>query len=61
MKLKELSLKDLLVEYDAASLYPSAMWNDNSIYPTIETGYAFTPDMNDEIVEKFNNQTLTKF
>ena len=33
------------------------MWdenNENSIYPRIETGYAFTEDMNDELVEKFN-------
>ena len=22
------------------------MWDANSIYPRIETGYAFTPDMN---------------
>ena len=26
----------------------------------IETGYAFTRDMNDELVEKFNNQTFTQ-
>ena len=30
------------------------MWDKNSIYPRIETGYAFTRDMNDELVEKFN-------
>ena len=29
------------------SLYPSAMYDENSIYPKIETGYAFTPDMNE--------------
>ena len=34
------------------------MWDDLSIFPKIETGYAFTPDMNDELVEKFNNQTF---
>ena len=36
------------------------MWDDNSIYPRIETGYPFTPDMNDEIVQKFNTQTFTQ-
>ena len=36
------------------------MWDEKTIYPTIETGYAFTRDMNDELVEKFNNQTFTK-
>ena len=30
------------------------MWDPKSIYPKIETGYPFTPDMNDELVEKFN-------
>ena len=31
------------------------MWDENSIYPRIETGYAFTGDMKDELVEKFIN------
>ena len=30
------------------------MWDEKSIYPRIETGYAFTRDINDEFVEKFN-------
>ena len=30
------------------------MSDQNSIYPRIETGYAFTENMNDELVEKFN-------
>ena len=30
------------------------MSDDRCVYPRIETGYAFTPDMNDEIVKKFN-------
>ena len=29
------------------------MWDQNSIYPRIETGYAYTRDMNNELVEKF--------
>ena len=36
------------------------MWNKSSIYPKIETGYAFTSEMNDELVEKFINQTFTQ-
>ena len=31
------------------------MWHENSIYPRIETGYVFTEEMNDELVEKFIN------
>ena len=55
--LQQLSLDDLLWDFDAVSLYPSAMSDPESIYPRIETGYPFTPDMNDDIVEKFNTQT----
>ena len=36
-------------------LVPSAMWDKNSICPKIETGYANTNDMNNDLVEKFNN------
>ena len=54
----QLSLNDLLWSYDANSLYPSAMWDPKSFYPKIETGYPFTPDMKDELVTKFNNQTF---
>ena len=53
--LKQIELIHLLWDFDAVSLYPSAMWDENSIYPRIETGYAFTTDMNDELVNKFNN------
>ena len=47
-------------DFDCVSLYPSAMWDKNSIYPKIETGYAFEKHMNDELVEKFNNQSFTQ-
>ena len=53
--LKQIELKELLWDFDATSLYPSAMWDVNSIYPRIETGYAFTRDMNKVLVQKFNN------
>ena len=36
------------------------MWDKNSIYPRFETGCAFTEDMNDELVEKFETGTFTK-
>ena len=36
------------------------MWDEMSKFPKIETGYAFTPDMNDELVEKILNQTFTQ-
>ena len=58
--IKRIELIHLLWDFDAVSLYPSAMWDERSIYPRIETGYAFTRDMNDELVEKLNNQIFTR-
>ena len=46
--------------YDATSLYPSVMWDDKSVYPKIETGFAYKPHMNDVYVEAFNNQTFNQ-
>ena len=40
------------------SLYPSAMWDNDSVYPKIGTGFAFIPIMNDFFVETFTNQTF---
>ena len=36
--LKRIELIHLLWDFDAVSLYPSAMWDESSIYPRIETG-----------------------
>ena len=58
--IKQIELVHLLWDFDAVSLYPSAMWDEKSIYPRIATGYAYTKDMNDELVEKFNNQTFNQ-
>ena len=48
------------MDFDATSLYPSAMWDEKSVYPKIETGFAFKPHMNDVYVEAFNNQTFNE-
>ena len=58
--LKQIELKELLWDFDATSLYPSAIWDEKSIYPRIETGYAFTRDMNKFLVHKFNNQNFNQ-
>ena len=58
--LQGLSLNDLLWVFDAVSLYPSAMSDEKSVYPRIETGYVFRPKMNDQLNEKFINQTFTQ-
>ena len=36
------------------------MWDPESIYSKIETGYHFTLDMNDELVTKLSNQTFNQ-
>ena len=51
--IKRIELIHLLWDFDAVSLYLSATWDENSIYPRIETGYAYTRNMNDELVEMF--------
>ena len=48
------------MDFDATSLYPSAMWDKNRVYPKIETGYAFKPQMNDVFVSDFNNKTFNQ-
>ena len=36
------------------------MWDEKSIYPRIETGFAFTPDKNNELVENFTTRTFNQ-
>ena len=60
---KELSKLDsnkAQMDFDATSFYPNAMWDEMSVYPKIETGFAFQPDMNDVYVEAFNNQSFNE-
>ena len=60
---KELSKLDsnkTQMDYDGNSLYPSAMWDEKSVYPKIDTGFAFKPDTNSVYVEAFNNQTFNE-
>ena len=60
---KELSKLDsnkTQMDFDTTSLYPSAMWDEKSVYPKIETGFAFTAHMNDIYVEAFNNQMFNE-
>ena len=59
-KLQKLNLNDVMLDFDATSLYPSAMWDENSVYPKIETGFAFKPHMNNVFVKAFNDQTFNE-
>ena len=59
-ELSKLDLNKTQMDFDATSLYPSAMWDEKSVYPKIETGFAFKQHMNDIYVEAFNNQTFNE-
>ena len=59
-KLSKLDSNKTQMDFDATSLYPSAMWDEKSVYPKIETGFAFKPHMNDVYVEAFNNQIFNE-
>ena len=49
------------MDFDATSLYASAMWDENSIYPKKETGFALKPYLKNIHVEAFNNQPFNRF
>ena len=49
-----------MMDFDATSLYPSAMWDEKSVYSKIETGFAFKPHMNNVYVEAYNIQTFNQ-
>ena len=59
-ELSKLKSNKTQIYFDATSLYPSAMWDENSVYPKVETGFAFKPNMNDVYVEVFKNQTFNE-
>ena len=59
-QLQKLNLINLMMHFDATSLYASAMNDENSRYPKIETGFAFKPHMNKTYVDAFNNQTFNQ-
>ena len=46
--------------FDATGFYQTAFWDEKSIYPNIETGYAFTSDMNNELVKISNTQSFAQ-
>ena len=48
------------MNFDVTSLYPSAIWNEISVFPKIETGFGLKLRMNNTYVETFNNQTFNQ-
>ena len=59
-KLSNLNLKKTQMGFDGNSLYPSAMYDYESVHPKIETGFAFKSHLNKTFVEAFNNQTFNE-
>ena len=48
------------MDFDATSLYASAMWDENSVYPKIGNGFDFKLHVNDIYVEAFSKQTFNQ-
>ena len=59
-ELSKLDLNKTQMDFDATSLYPSAMWDKNSVYAKKERGFALKPHMNDVYAEPFENQTFNQ-
>ena len=49
-----------MMDFDATSLYPFAMWDENSVYPKIESGFAFKPQISKTYVGAFNIQSFNE-
>ena len=57
-KLRQLSVMDKLMEFDATSLNLTAKGDEKSINKKSETGYSFNSGMKNEVVEIFNSQAF---
>ena len=56
----KLNINKTQMDFDATSLYPSAMWDKNSVYPVIETGHIFKHLINNMFVKNFNKLTFNQ-
>ena len=48
------------MDFIGNSLYQSALWDEKSVYPEIESGFAFEPPLNDVYVGTFNDQSFNQ-
>ena len=58
--LKQINLSDVLWNSDTVSLYASDLWDKKTIYPRIETEYAYTKVMTNDLINEFNFQTFLR-
>ena len=56
--LQKLEIDNVITDFDATGLYPSAMWDEKTVYPKIENGFAFKLYMNDVFVGVFIIQSF---
>ena len=49
-----------MMDFDAISFYPGAIYDEISVYPETESGFVFKPYMNIIYVEVSNNQTFNQ-
>ena len=49
-----------MMDFDATSLYVSAKWDEKSVYPKLETGFAFKSPVKKTYVNAFNIQTFNR-
>ena len=56
----KLDINNIQMDFDATCLYPSAIWDENSVYLKIETGFVFKPHMNDVYGEAFKIQNFNQ-
>ena len=58
--MSKIDLNKSEMDFDDTSLYPSAMWDKNGVYPKIETGYVFKPHMNNVFLTRSIIKLLIK-
>ena len=58
--LSKLDSSKTQMDYNASSLYPSAMRDENSVFPKTETGIFLKPHIIDIYLEAFNNKTFNQ-
>ena len=49
-----------MMDFDATTSYPSAMWHENSVFPKRKTGFAFELHMNNINIGAFNIQIFNQ-
>ena len=59
-KIQKQNIIYVMMDFDATSLDPSAMWDEKSVCPKTESGFLCKPHVNNIYVEAFNNQSFDK-